>query len=98
MVNASIRINGILRSYEVSKIKAHFKIMLPAGDYSMEIACHDYEPKLLNIKITQNHLLALNVSLSKVSENSTHSTVFNTDAYKISNLNDNANITSGIKG
>lgn len=99
MVNASIKVKGIQRNYEVTKVKAHFKIMLPSGNYSMEVVCHDYEPKLLNIVITRNQLLSLNVTLSKLTENNSHGVISNKDAYyETPNTISNANITSGIKG
>lgn len=74
MTNATIKLRGLNRSYEVTKINAHFKIMLPKGKYLMEIACHNYKSKLATFEVIADNLTTLNVVLDKenVKDNETN--------------------------
>lgn len=63
MINATIKVRGIQKLYEVTKINAHFKIILPPGNYYVEISCHNYKSKLLYFVVTIDNLTSLNVVL-----------------------------------
>ncbi|XP_074039541.1 carboxypeptidase D svr [Leptinotarsa decemlineata] len=65
MLNATITISGIEQSYEVSKTIAHFRMMLPPGNYNLEFACHNYQTKLMHVTVSEGSLLSLNVVLVK---------------------------------
>lgn len=56
MINATVKIQGLNRSFEVAKVTAHFNIMLPPGKYVLEVNCHNYKPAILNIEITMEKL------------------------------------------
>lgn len=68
MKNATIKILGSNRVYEVHQSKAHFKIMLPAGNYNLIVSCHNYEIKFLKVEIKQYSLLSMIVKLRKLNE------------------------------
>ncbi|CAG9814957.1 unnamed protein product [Phaedon cochleariae] len=63
MLNASVTVSGIDQPYEVTKKIAHFKLMLPPGNYNLEISCHDYQTKVIHISVTEGNLLSLDVVL-----------------------------------
>lgn len=63
MRNATVKILGIEKIYEVTKNMAHFKIMLPSGNYKLEIICHEYETRLLDVKIESDNITFVKVVL-----------------------------------
>lgn len=66
MKNATVKMKGIEKIYEVTKINAHFKIMLPPGKYSLEVNCHEYEPQILNVEVVKDEILSLQIKLEKL--------------------------------
>lgn len=65
MPNATVTVSGILQPYEVTKRLAHFKIILPSGDYDLEIKCHNYKTKIMHVVVEQGRLLPLKVQLEE---------------------------------
>lgn len=65
MINATLKLRGMNKSYEVTKIHGLFKIMLPPGKYYMEVLCHNYKPRLLTFEVVADNLITLNVELEK---------------------------------
>lgn len=65
MRNATISILGISKTHEVTKNMAHFKIMLPPGGYKLEINCHEYQTKTLDIKVVKDNITFVKVVLEK---------------------------------
>ncbi|GJQ81229.1 hypothetical protein Trydic_g20448 [Trypoxylus dichotomus] len=63
MKNATISIKGINKLYEVSRTTAFYKIILPTGDYEIEYNCHGYKSVTRSIKIAQDQLQTLNITL-----------------------------------
>ncbi|KAF2900813.1 hypothetical protein ILUMI_05352 [Ignelater luminosus] len=85
MKNATVKVLGSNKIYEVTKISAHFKIILPSGKYSLEVNCHGYMPKVVSIMVQKDEILYADIILDKASE-------------EISNNNDNnAEITNSIE-
>ncbi|KAI4454464.1 protease m14 carboxypeptidase [Holotrichia oblita] len=63
MINATIVIKGIGKVYEVTKTSAHYKIILPTGNYEIRFSCHNYKSISKIVKILQDQILDLNVTL-----------------------------------
>lgn len=79
MVNATIKLHGINRPRDVTKINAHFKIMLPIGKYIMEVYCHNYKTKILTFDVNADNLTTLNIILDKDNESSKNEEVTTTN-------------------
>lgn len=66
MRNATVKIRGYdNRIYDVTKSLAHFKILLPAGDYVIEVNSHLYATYIEEIKVTHGNMTYVNVILKK---------------------------------
>ncbi|KAF5286929.1 hypothetical protein FQR65_LT12388 [Abscondita terminalis] len=65
MKNATVKVQGVSRLYEVSKIAAHYKIMLPPGTFTLEVNCHLYDSKVLIVDIKKDVILNLDVVLNR---------------------------------
>lgn len=65
MRNATLRVLGLDRYHEVSKISAHFKIMLPPATYMIEVACHLYQNITKEILVEHGKLLNLSLVLKQ---------------------------------
>ncbi|CAH1132734.1 unnamed protein product [Ceutorhynchus assimilis] len=63
LLNASVKIVNMEETHEVTKIKAHYKIMLPPDSYKMVISCHGYENKFLPFEVKELALTEVNVVL-----------------------------------
>ncbi|KAJ8930584.1 hypothetical protein NQ314_016596 [Rhamnusium bicolor] len=106
MLNATVKVPGLNRTFEVTKKLAHFKIMLPPGKYDLEVACHGYENKLLHVAITEGNLLNLNVILNPANMDSPvyPGTIVNTSPNRISATDISMHepfagvVSTGIKG
>ncbi|KAG5866493.1 hypothetical protein JTB14_015933 [Gonioctena quinquepunctata] len=68
MLNATIKVSGIEQGYDVSKKIAHFKIMLPPGNYNLQFMCHNFQTKVMLVTVTEGNLLPLSVVLVKDEE------------------------------
>ncbi|KAK9874298.1 hypothetical protein WA026_002650 [Henosepilachna vigintioctopunctata] len=64
MTNATIKVIGLNKIFEVAKTSAQFNIMLPPAKYILEVSCHNYKPKYLDIEITKGRLF-LPITLDK---------------------------------
>ncbi|XP_030748149.1 carboxypeptidase D [Sitophilus oryzae] len=102
--NATVRVVGSDQDYEVSKIKAHFKIMLPPGEHTIQVACHNYNSKELTVVVKELVLSDINVVLIKLKDKPS-STIENIDHNDKAMKTDNTihdpfdgPITTGIKG
>lgn len=65
MRNATLRILGLDRYHEVTKTLAHFKIMLPPGRYTIEVACHLYQNITMDFLVEHGKLLNVPIVLKK---------------------------------
>ncbi|KRT86412.1 hypothetical protein AMK59_366, partial [Oryctes borbonicus] len=72
MKNATISVKGINKLYEVTKTSAFYKIILPTGDYEIEFNCHGYKSITRPIKIVQDQLQILNITLEAGSGQSSY--------------------------
>lgn len=88
MFNATVKILGDNKIYDVTKTQAHFKILLPVGFYNMLVSCHEYENKMINIEVKLNEILQIVVKLKK--SGNTLSEVIPEQQYE--------NVKTGIKG
>lgn len=66
MTNATIRIDGSNKLYEVNRNTAFYKIMLPEGNYNLIISCHNYATLNLPIYIQHNEITTVNITLEKL--------------------------------
>jgi carboxypeptidase D len=46
MREASIAIMGVERQYRVSHNQAHYRVLLPAGEYRAIVRCHNYRDQV----------------------------------------------------
>lgn len=65
MRNATIKLIGSDRNFDVTKNLAHFKIMLPPGKYKIEVSCHFYINTTINVDIIEGKMTFINVILTK---------------------------------
>ncbi|KAJ3651200.1 hypothetical protein Zmor_017252 [Zophobas morio] len=93
MRNATVKVNGLDRTFDVTKTSAHFKIMLPPGQYTFEVSCHYYTTTTLGVTVVQGQLSFVRVILTK-------STTINveTDTELTKPLVVDGAVTSGIRG
>ncbi|XP_044763905.1 carboxypeptidase D [Coccinella septempunctata] len=56
MTNATVKVQGLNKTFEVTKVKADFNIMLPPGKYVLEVNCHNYKTAFINVVITKQKL------------------------------------------
>ncbi|VEN63122.1 unnamed protein product [Callosobruchus maculatus] len=104
MLNATVRITGMEQQYEVTKRLAHFKILLMPGEYVLEVACHNYQSKVLHVKLEEEKILSLKVILERGEEevyrgtvvHLTHEQAVVTDGTMREPFK--GSITTGIKG
>lgn len=88
MRNATVNVQGISKTYEGTKQKGHFKILLPEGSYILDIHCHTYKSRQININLKQDEIFALDIILQK--KNESESEELTTES--------NNNEGTGIKG
>lgn len=63
MTQSTIKIQGIERSYAVSKRLGYFKCMLPPGVYIIRIACHEYQDQNVTVTVSDQKLSKLKIYL-----------------------------------
>lgn len=68
MRNASVTVQGINKSYDVSKNLGLFKIMLPQGEYKVEISCHGYQNQLIDFEVTEGTITHKKIVLQRTNE------------------------------
>lgn len=66
--NASIKIQGISKSYDVSKNLAFFKIILPQGKYKLEVSCQGYHSQLIDVTVQEGNIAYQRIMLQKSNE------------------------------
>lgn len=66
--NASVKIQGINKSYEVTKNLALFKIMLPQGKYKLEVSCLGYKSQLIDVAVQEGNITYQKVVLQRQNE------------------------------
>lgn len=66
MTNATVKIFGLNKLYDVSSTLAYYKIMLPAGHYKVLVSCHEYETQVFEVEVREGMMLDRNVMLKKV--------------------------------
>ncbi|KAL1501684.1 hypothetical protein ABEB36_006968 [Hypothenemus hampei] len=105
LYNATIKVIGTEESYEVTKNKAHFKIMLPAGNYQIQISCHGYEADTMQVVVNEAIVTQLKVVLfesSGASQPSVHEFAETDEKFVITDTSMHVpfqgKISSGIKG
>ncbi|KAK5638630.1 hypothetical protein RI129_012925 [Pyrocoelia pectoralis] len=82
MKNATIKVKGLSKVYEVTKIGAHYKILLPPGTYVLYFNCHNYETKTVNVIVKENQLSNQDIELNRLN----------------TTTNDKDEMESGVKG
>lgn len=87
MRNATIKVVGVDRLFDVTKISAHFKIMLPAGKYSILVSCHEYESKTMDIEVRDSSMLHMVILLKRASGKGT-----------VENVTELPKVFTGVKG
>ncbi|KAB0791260.1 hypothetical protein PPYR_03060 [Photinus pyralis] len=65
MKNATIKVEGLSKLYEVTKVGAHYKILLPPGTYTLHFNCHNYETKSADVVVRQSELANHDVELTQ---------------------------------
>ncbi|XP_066251733.1 carboxypeptidase D-like isoform X1 [Euwallacea similis] len=65
--NATVKVFESGETYEVTKTLAHFKVMLPPGNYQVEIACHGFDTKTLTVDVKELVISDLKVVLQPFS-------------------------------
>lgn len=65
MKNATVVVRGISRTYDVTARKAHYKIMLPEGQYELEVKCHGYNSKVVPVRVPKDQIVSYDVILNK---------------------------------
>lgn len=70
--NASITVQGISKSYEVSKNLAYFKIMLPQGHYKLEVSCEGYQNQLIDVTVKEGNITYERIMLRRLNEQKTY--------------------------
>uniref|UniRef100_A0A6P7FUX0 Carboxypeptidase D n=1 Tax=Diabrotica virgifera virgifera TaxID=50390 RepID=A0A6P7FUX0_DIAVI len=68
MRNASIKVAGVSQFYEVSKNNATFKMILPKGNYTLEVSCHGYEPQNISVSVADQNITVLKVVLETLKQ------------------------------
>lgn len=63
LLNATVKLTGSDRVFEVTKKTAHFKLLLLPGKYNLEIACHGYETTSKQFVIIDGNMTSLRVIL-----------------------------------
>ncbi|XP_050292877.1 carboxypeptidase D [Anthonomus grandis grandis] len=66
--NATVKVLNTEETHEVTKINAHFKIMLPPGIYQVEFSCEGYRPFKTVATVKDLSLTELNVDLTKIGD------------------------------
>nr|CAH7712255.1 unnamed protein product [Callosobruchus chinensis] len=104
MLNATVRITGMEQQYDVTKRLAHFKILLLPGEYVLEVVCHNYQSKVLHVKLEEEKILSLKVVLQRGEEEVYRGTVVHL-THEQAAVTDGTmrepfkgSITTGIKG
>lgn len=65
MTESTVRIQGIEKSYAVSKRSGHFKIIVSPGEYVIQISCHQYLDQDLTVTVVEGKLTNLTIHLTK---------------------------------
>ncbi|KAH1018050.1 hypothetical protein HUJ05_005875 [Dendroctonus ponderosae] len=63
LYNATVKVLETEDVFEVSKNAAHFRAMLPAGQYQIQVACHGYQTKTVPAVVNDLVLTELRVVL-----------------------------------
>ncbi|XP_065172246.1 carboxypeptidase D-like [Atheta coriaria] len=66
MKNASVMIPALNQVFEVGHVSGAFKVMLPVGEYAVEVVCHNYNPVVMNIHIEKDKMSRYDVKMSPV--------------------------------
>lgn len=96
-------------TFEVTKNLAHFKSMVPAGQYTLNVSCHGYESKLVKVHVWELQIAEVKVLLAGSSPGESHTvkkvlvddaTVDDKVVFTDSSLHEpfNGDVSSGIKG
>lgn len=91
MTNATIRILGSNKVYDVDKTTAYYKLLLPVGFYNLIITCHGYQTMNLPVYTRPDTLLKLNITLDPILNDGLH------EVNEINEVNFD-NLSTGIKG
>lgn len=59
---------GINKSYDVSKNLAYFKIILPQGKYRLEVGCEGYQNQLIDFTIQEGTITHQKITLQRSNE------------------------------
>lgn len=63
LYNATVKVLETEEVFEVSKNAAHFKAILSAGQYHIQVACHGYQTKTVPVVVSELVLSELRVVL-----------------------------------
>ncbi|KAL0868000.1 hypothetical protein ABMA27_008658 [Loxostege sticticalis] len=66
MRDAYITVAGISRQYRVSKNMAHFRVMLPPGEYRVVVSCHNYQDQAFTWRVVEKVVKHKDVVLQRV--------------------------------
>ncbi|XP_023938075.2 carboxypeptidase D isoform X2 [Bicyclus anynana] len=66
MRSAVVAIAGSARQYRVSANMAHYRALLPPGDYRVIVRCHGYRDQMLTWRVVENVIKQKNVTLQRV--------------------------------
>lgn len=64
MYNATIRIQNVGKTFYVSKTLAYFKLLLPPGNYTINVMCHKYQTAVFNLAVEENKLAFIDAILT----------------------------------
>ncbi|XP_045770816.1 carboxypeptidase D-like isoform X2 [Maniola jurtina] len=66
MRSAVVAIAGSARQYRVSPNLAHYRALLPPGDYRVIVRCHGYRDQMLSWRVVENVIKQKNVTLRRL--------------------------------
>lgn len=64
LLNATVQVLETGETFEVTKNLAHFKSMVPAGQYTINVSCHGYESKIVKVHVWELQIAEVKVLLA----------------------------------
>lgn len=92
MRNATVKVQGISKQYDVSKNMGLFKIMLPQGKYKLEVSCHGYQNQLVDVVVEEGTITQQKIVLQRSNEQTYEGYI---ESHEPINLN---GMSSGVTG
>lgn len=109
LLNATVKVLETGEAFEVTKNLAHFKSMVPAGQYTINVSCHGYESKIVKVQVWKLQIAEVKVLLANSLPGEGHTvkkvlvddaTVGDKVVFTDSSLHEpfHGDVSSGIKG